>query len=156
MTPTQDLYAGQYPPPPPLLPSDPSFDQINPVQPDEEMNLKEYLYAERREKLRKEQQQEAAALDCPSAVNKNRGVCCFGVSFFACFWTLFLLALFWAGIALIILAKHFIEITCQNESSLCGEVKYYGILYGGIVLACVSGLSVVWRIIHWLSRKKRN
>lgn len=175
---THDPYAGQYPPPPPL-PLGQQQQEIISVDNgqssvDEEMDLKEYLYAERQQKLKQEQDAMLSSSQppilfsqppplnyvippYPPVTNNYKKGYCFGVSFCACFWSLFLFVLFLAGIALIIIAKQYTKMTCNdNQSSLCGKVLYNGLLYGGIAVAGVSGLVVLWRIIHWLSRSKRN
>ncbi|ORE10346.1 hypothetical protein BCV72DRAFT_238870 [Rhizopus microsporus var. microsporus] len=81
---------------------------------------------------------------------RNDGCCC-GVSFCSCFWTLLLFILFLAGIALIIIATRYVSDMCNNESILCGKTMYNGFLYGGIAVAGLAGLIVLWRIVRWSS-----
>ncbi|KAI8069024.1 uncharacterized protein B0P05DRAFT_589343 [Gilbertella persicaria] len=79
-----------------------------------------------------------------------------GVSCFACIWTLFLIVIFLAGIALIVLSI-MMGHQCNSEFAaqhviLCRQEFHDGTLYGGIVIAGLTALIIVWRLLKWLCR----
>lgn len=91
--------------------------------------------------------------------NKRRnGCCCFGISFCSCVWTIVLLVFIGAGIALIIASK-IVQDKCTNSKeyretngTLCGQVLHDGFLYGGIAVAGLATIIVMWRILRWTCR----
>ncbi|CEP16886.1 hypothetical protein [Parasitella parasitica] len=86
---------------------------------------------------------------------RRHGYCCLGLSLCSCLWTLILLVILIAGIALIVIAKVFEDkCTASNEyaesnGTLCNQVLHDGFLYGGIVVAGLSAIIVVWRAVKW-------
>ena len=103
----------------------------------------------------------------PMMMNTNdeyqtRGGCCLGVSFCAFLWTLVLFLFMLAGIGLIVATKIlgdkcYASSDYKNTNSvLCGQLLHDAFLYGGIAVAGLSLLIILWRIIIWSSRRKRN
>lgn len=87
--------------------------------------------------------------------NNARG-CCGNISFCGWFRTLILCIIFFAGIGLVIASKVLSD-QCQScsddtcrSSTTCTDVFHAGFLYGGIVIAGLSVLVIVWRILKWL------
>ncbi|KAF1806771.1 hypothetical protein FB192DRAFT_1352332 [Mucor lusitanicus] len=86
---------------------------------------------------------------------RRDGCCCFGISLCSCLWTLILIAFLFAGVALIIIAK-VVGDKCaasndyvQANRTLCTQVLHDGFLYGGIALAGICALVVIWRVLKW-------
>lgn len=92
----------------------------------------------------------------PEKYPNHRNSCCFGVSFCAFFWTLILLVFLFGGVALIVASKIIGDKCSADESykssnpTLCKQIFHDGFMYGGIVVAGLSLLIVLWRIVRWI------
>jgi hypothetical protein len=89
---------------------------------------------------------------------RGDGCCCFGISFCSCLWTIALLIFVGAGVALIVASK-IIQDKCtaseeyrETNVALCGNVLHDGLLYGGIAIAGLSAIIVIWRLVRWTCR----
>jgi hypothetical protein len=86
--------------------------------------------------------------------------CCYNpaMTCCSCFCMLFSLAFVAAGIALMVASK-IMEEKCSYQcdglipqaqcGTICSTVLHDGMFYGGIVVAGLAALSVVWKIIRW-------
>ncbi|KAI8378832.1 hypothetical protein EDC96DRAFT_493351 [Choanephora cucurbitarum] len=98
----------------------------------------------------------------PMIINSNekyndRMGCCYRISCCSLIWTLLLIALFLGGVALIIVSI-LIGNRCNadnyatDNSTLCTQTFHDGFLYGGVVIAGLTALIVVWRLLKWFCR----
>jgi hypothetical protein len=97
-------------------------------------------------------------MDDKFSTERRDGCCCFGISFCSCLWTIVLLVFLGAGIALIVASK-IVQDKCTSSEgyretnvTLCGQVLHDGFLYGGIAIAGLSALIVIWRLVRWTCR----
>ncbi|KAI8875951.1 hypothetical protein K501DRAFT_338399 [Backusella circina FSU 941] len=93
-------------------------------------------------------------------VQKNRNCCCYNpaMTCCSCFCMLISLAFVAAGIALVVASK-IMEEKCSYQcdslipqaqcGTICNSILHDGMFYGGIAVAGLAALSVVWRIIRW-------
>lgn len=91
--------------------------------------------------------------------------CCYcpAMTCCSCFCMLISLGFVAAGIAMIVYAKVASQScpACDHSSSLagicdaCNTVLYDGLFYGGIAVAALAGIGVVWRLFMWMCSARR-
>ncbi|KAI8977330.1 hypothetical protein BDF20DRAFT_836145 [Mycotypha africana] len=82
------------------------------------------------------------------------------VSLRACAWTFILFIFLCIGVAMIIVSQ-LISDKCENSSdyrndpnnvTVCGQVFHNGLLYAGVAIAGILGITIIWRLIRWCCR----
>ncbi|GAA5810381.1 hypothetical protein MFLAVUS_003802 [Mucor flavus] len=98
----------------------------------------------------------------PSQQEGNRACCCYNPAITCCsfFCLLISIAFLAAGIALMIASKVVTD-KCNNQcanmidqaqnacGTICSKVLHDGMFYGGIVVAALAGIAVIWKLIMW-------
>ncbi|GAA5801902.1 hypothetical protein HPULCUR_007360 [Helicostylum pulchrum] len=92
---------------------------------------------------------------------RRQGYCCFGISFCSAISMMILTLFLFAGLGLIVATKILgdkcmVEAYKESNSTVCGKMLHDGFLYGGIVVAGLSGLVLVWKLVRWCSITPRN
>lgn len=110
-------------------------------------------------------QNEAAGYQyTPYEPKKNRSCncCCYNPAITCCSFFMLLISIAFcvAGIALIIASK-VISSKCDNSCSgvsdrvasacdtICNTVLQNGLFYGGIVVAALAGIAIIWKLVMW-------
>ncbi|KAI9281227.1 hypothetical protein BC943DRAFT_135232 [Umbelopsis sp. AD052] len=95
---------------------------------------------------------------------QSSGCCCYcpALTCCSCFCMLISLAFVAAGIAMIVYAKVAVQScpTCDSTHftsvcNACNTVLYDGLFYGGIAVASLAGIGVVWRLFMWICSARR-
>ena len=88
--------------------------------------------------------------------------CCYNPALTCCsfFWMLFSVAILAGGVAMMIASK-IVQDRCNNECGggteealgsctvLCNEALHKALLWGGLAIMILSGISVIWRLFTW-------
>lgn len=95
----------------------------------------------------------------------SRGGCCYCPALTCCsfFCMLISVGFLAAGIAMIVYAKVASESCppCNSKSALsgicnaCNSVLYDGLFYGGIAVAALAGIGIIWRLFMWCCSARR-
>ena len=95
---------------------------------------------------------------------QSSGCCCYcpALTCCSCFCMLISLGFVAAGIAMIVYAKVAVQSCPACDSSnftsicnACNTVLYDGLFYGGIAVAALAGIGVVWRLFMWICSARR-
>ncbi|KAG2237830.1 hypothetical protein BDF21DRAFT_408264 [Thamnidium elegans] len=100
----------------------------------------------------------------PMGINndmRRQGFCCFGISFCSAVSMTILTLLLFAGVGLIVATKILgdkcmVDEYKERNQIVCGEMLHNGFLYGGIVVAGLSGLVLIWKLVRWCGTTPRN
>ncbi|GAA5815560.1 hypothetical protein MFLAVUS_009072 [Mucor flavus] len=92
---------------------------------------------------------------------RRQGSCCCGISFCSVISVIFLILFLFAGVGLIVATKILgdkcmVDAYKESNQTVCGKILHDGFLYGGIVVAGISALILVWKIVRWCGTTPRN